>query len=103
MQMALCLSIVARAACRYVKAGGKAVSSASIALIFIFGSVFAFAFTLMQPIYPWEVLSNDIRTKGIGVFSAHRWLRWLRQYFCRSGGAQQGWCPSSSLSAVATA
>jgi hypothetical protein len=48
--------------------GGKAVSSASIAFIYIFGLFFAFAFTSMQSIYPGEVLSNDIRAKGISVF-----------------------------------
>ena len=68
MGMAVCLSIVAGTASGYVQTGGKAVSSASIAFIYIFGSVFALAFTSMQPIYPGEVLSNDMRAKGIGVF-----------------------------------
>ena len=66
--MAVCLSIVAGTASGYVQTHGKAVSSASIAFIYIFGSVFALAFTSMQPIYPGEVLSNDMRAKGIGVF-----------------------------------
>jgi MFS family permease len=68
MGMAVCLSIVAGTASGYVQTGGKAVSSASIAFIYVFGSVFALAFTSMQPIYPGEVLSNDMRAKGIGVF-----------------------------------
>jgi hypothetical protein len=46
----------------------KMCSSASIAFIYIFGCVFAIAFTSMQPIYPGEVLSNDMRAKGMGVF-----------------------------------
>src|ERR1035438_9287136 len=46
----------------------KACSSASIAFIYIFGCVFAISFTSMQPIYPGEVLSNDMRAKGMGVF-----------------------------------
>jgi hypothetical protein len=46
----------------------KDCSSASIAFIYIFGCVFAIAFTSMQPIYPGEVLSNDMRAKGMGVF-----------------------------------
>jgi hypothetical protein len=50
------------------KRGGKAVSSASVAFIYIFGLIFAFAFTSMQPIYPEEVLSNDMRAKGISAF-----------------------------------
>ena len=46
----------------------KSCSSASIAFIYIFGCVFAIAFTSMQPIYPGEVLSNDMRAKGMGVY-----------------------------------
>ena len=57
----------------------------------------------VQPIYPWEVLSSDMRARAVGVFPAHRRLRWLSQYFCRPGGAQQGWYPGSSLSALASA
>ena len=66
--MAVCLAIAAGTAADYVNTGSKAASSASIAFIYIFGSVFALAFTSMQPIYPGEVLSNDMRAKGMGVF-----------------------------------
>ena len=68
MGMAVCLAIAAGTAAGYVKTGSKASSSASIAFIYVFGSVFALAFTSMQPIYPGEVLSNDMRAKGMGVF-----------------------------------
>jgi hypothetical protein len=50
------------------KQGSKAVSSASIAFIYVFGPIFAFAFSSMQPTYPEKVLSNDMRAKGISVF-----------------------------------
>jgi hypothetical protein len=50
-----------------VNTGSAVSSSASIAFIYIFGSVFAFSFTSMQPIYPGEVLSNDMRAKGAFV------------------------------------
>ena len=66
--MAVCLAIVAGTAAGYVHTKSKESSSASIAFIYIFGSVFALAFTSMQPIYPGEVLSNDMRAKGMGVF-----------------------------------
>jgi MFS family permease len=66
--MAICLSITAGTAADYVHTGSQTASKASIAFIFVFGSVFAFAFTSMQPIYPGEVLSNDMRAKGMGVF-----------------------------------
>jgi len=66
--MIICLSITSATAAGYVHTGSLASSDASIAFIFIFGAVFAFAFTSMQPIYPGEVLSNDMRAKGMGVF-----------------------------------
>lgn len=62
--MAVCLAIAAGTAAGYVETKSHTASSASIAFIYIFGSVFAFAFTSMQPIYPGEVLSNDMRAKG---------------------------------------
>lgn len=67
--MAICLAIVAGTAAGYVHdPSNKAMSSASIAFIYIFGCVFAFAFTSMQPIYPGEVCDNIQRAKGMGVF-----------------------------------
>lgn len=66
--MSVCLAIAAGTAAGYEENGSKAASSASIAFIYVFGSVFALAFTSMQPIYPGEVLSNDMRAKGMGVF-----------------------------------
>jgi len=68
MGMAVSLAITAGTAAGYVKTGSKAVSAASISFIYVFGSVFAFAYTSMQPIYPGEVLSNEMRAKGMGVF-----------------------------------
>jgi len=66
--MIICLAITAGTAAGYVHTGSTASSSASIAFIYIFGAVFAFAFTSMQPIYPGEVMSNDMRAKGMGIF-----------------------------------
>lgn len=67
--MAACLAIVAGTAAGYVhNPSNKPMSSASIAFIYIFGCVFACAFTSMQPIYPGEVLSNDMRAKGMAIF-----------------------------------
>ena len=56
--MAVCLAIVAGTAAKYEQSGSTQASAASIAFIFIFGAVFAFSFTPMQPIYPAEVLSS---------------------------------------------
>lgn len=66
--MAVCLAIAAGTAAGFVQTGSQQASVASITFIYIFGSVFALAFTSMQPIYPGEVLSNDMRAKGMGVF-----------------------------------
>ncbi|KAG5293797.1 lactose permease [Histoplasma capsulatum G186AR] len=65
--MAVCLAIAAGTAAGYINTGSRSSSSASIAFIYLFGSVFAFAFTSMQPVYPGEVMSNDMRGKGMGV------------------------------------
>ena len=66
--MAVCLAIAAGTAAKFVQSGSQQASVASISFIYIFGSVFALGFTSMQPIYPGEVLSNDMRAKGMGVF-----------------------------------
>ncbi|KAL2862478.1 sugar porter family MFS transporter [Aspergillus lucknowensis] len=66
--MSVALAIVAGTAAAYEKTGSVPSSSASIAFIFIFGVVFAVAFTPMQPIYPAEVLANDMRANGMMVF-----------------------------------
>ncbi|KAF2501185.1 sugar transporter [Lophium mytilinum] len=66
--LVICLSIMAGTSSSFVNTKNQTSASASIAFIFIFGVIFAFAFTSMQPIYPAEVMSNDMRAKGMGVF-----------------------------------
>ena len=66
--MVVCLTITAGTAAGYVNTGSQSSSAASIAFIYIFGVVFAFAYTSMQPIYPAEVMSNDMRAKGMWLF-----------------------------------
>ncbi|RGP80680.1 lactose permease [Fusarium longipes] len=68
LAMSIALAIVAATAAEYERSGSKPSSSASIAFIFIFGVVFAVGFTPMQPIYPAEVLANDMRANGMMVF-----------------------------------
>jgi MFS family permease len=68
--MAICLAIVAGTAAAYEhNHEAFAASRASIAFIFIFGVVFAFSFTPMQPIYPAEVLSSKLE-RGINDLSS---------------------------------
>ena len=66
--MAVCLAITAGTAAEYVQTGTWVSSIVSILFIYIFGAVFALGMTSMQPIYPGEVLSNDMRAKGMGVY-----------------------------------
>lgn len=66
--MIICLAITAGTAAGYVNTGSKSSSDASIAFIYVFGVVFAFAYTSMQPIYPAEVMSTEMRAKGMWLF-----------------------------------
>ncbi|KAF2870057.1 lactose permease [Massariosphaeria phaeospora] len=66
--MVVALAITAGTAAGYVHTGSKTSSSASIGFIFVFGAIFAFAYTSMQPIYPAEVMANDMRAKGMGTY-----------------------------------
>ena len=66
--LVVALALAAGTAAGYEATASRAASSASIAFIFVFGAVFAFAFTSMQPIYPAEVMSNDMRAKGMGTY-----------------------------------
>lgn len=66
--MIVALSITAGTAAGYVNTGSEISSRASIAFIYIFGAIFAFGYTSMQPIYPLEVMSNDMRAKGTGTY-----------------------------------
>lgn len=63
--MSVCLAIVAATTAEYQKNSSKALSSASISFIFIFGVVFAIGFTSMQPVYIGEVSSNKLRAKSM--------------------------------------
>jgi MFS family permease len=66
--MVICLSITSGTAADFVHTDSRASSSASIAFIFVFGAVFSFAYTSMQPIYPSEIISNDARAKGVMTY-----------------------------------
>ncbi|CZR55595.1 related to transporter (major facilitator superfamily) [Phialocephala subalpina] len=66
--MVVCLAITAGTAAGYVNTGSILSSRASIAFIYIFGVVFAFSWTSMQPLYPIEVMSAEMRAKGVFIF-----------------------------------
>lgn len=73
--MVVCLAIVAGGAAGYVQEGSIPASRASIAFIYVFGVVFAWAFTSMQPVYPAEVMTNDMRAKGAPILYTVRLCR----------------------------
>ncbi|KIX03024.1 uncharacterized protein Z518_06574 [Rhinocladiella mackenziei CBS 650.93] len=66
--MIVALAVTAGTAAEFVHTGSTTASSASIAFIYIFGAVFSFAYTSMQPIYPSEIMSNDARAKGVMTY-----------------------------------
>ncbi|ORY22178.1 general substrate transporter [Naematelia encephala] len=66
--MSIALAVVSATTAIFERNGSTGASSASIAFIYIFGVSFAIAFTPMQPIYPAEVLSNDMRANGMMMF-----------------------------------
>lgn len=66
--MIICFAVITGTTASYINDGNREGSIVSIAFVYIFGMVFAFAYTSMQPIYPAEVLSNDMRAKGMAVF-----------------------------------
>lgn len=49
----------------YANTGSAASAKATVALIFIFGMVFSVGFTPLQALYPVEVLSFEMRAKGM--------------------------------------
>ncbi|KAJ1337303.1 Lactose permease [Microdochium nivale] len=68
MGMTICLALVAACSAGWTNYQNKGASTASIVFIFLFGAVFSFGFTPMQPIYPAEVVSNKMRAKAMGTF-----------------------------------
>ncbi|KZO92358.1 general substrate transporter [Calocera viscosa TUFC12733] len=63
--MIISLSIVAGTAADFLNTGSQSASKACIAFAYGLGCSYAWAFTSMHPIYPGEVMSNDMRAKGM--------------------------------------
>lgn len=61
---ALALTGLAICTARYEVNGSDGASKGTLVFIYLFGVIFSFAFTPMQPIYPSEVASNLIRSKA---------------------------------------
>ncbi|KAJ7733328.1 general substrate transporter [Mycena metata] len=67
--LACLLAMVAALSSKYGVKGNKdqAGANASIAFIFLFGIVYAFTYTPLQALYCAEVMSQDMRAKGMAV------------------------------------
>lgn len=63
--MSICLAIVSASVARYQQTQTKSWANTCIAFIYIFGAIFAVAFTSMQAVYPGEVASNRLRAKAM--------------------------------------
>ncbi|QPG74630.1 high-affinity glucose transporter [Brettanomyces nanus] len=66
---ALALTGLAVCTARYEATQSDGASKGTLVFIYLFGVIFSFAFTPMQPIYPGEVSSNLIRGKAQFVLS----------------------------------
>ncbi|KAJ7075750.1 general substrate transporter [Mycena belliarum] len=67
--IACMLAMVAALSSKYGVKGNKNIAgaNASIAFIFLFGIVYAFTYTPLQALYCAEVMSQDMRAKGMAV------------------------------------
>lgn len=65
--MSICMAVVAGTTAGFEQTSNHAFSSATIAFIFIFGIIYALAFTSMMPIYPGEVASTKIRARSMFI------------------------------------
>jgi len=61
----ICFIFIAASTATFEKTKEKSMSILSILFIYIFGVVFAFAYTSMQPVYVPEVLTTQMRAKGM--------------------------------------
>lgn len=66
--MVVSLTMVTIATSAYLRTPDASATVVSIVGIFLFGAIFATGFTAMQPIYPGEVMTNDMRAKGMALF-----------------------------------
>lgn len=66
---ALALTGLAICTARFQANGADAAAKGTLVFIFLFGVIFSFSFTPMQPIYPSEVASNVLRSRSMIVLN----------------------------------
>ncbi|EWC48009.1 hypothetical protein DRE_02588 [Drechslerella stenobrocha 248] len=65
--MATSMGLLALSIGMYYRTGEQIYSVLSLLAIYTFGVIFATGYTSMQPVYPAEVMTNDMRARGIAV------------------------------------
>lgn len=70
------------------KTGSKASSVATVAMIYIFQAVYSFGWTPLQALYPVEVLSFEMRAKGMAFSSL--FVNFGKSSFVSSSGDGSG-------------
>ncbi|KAL0570367.1 hypothetical protein V5O48_011598 [Marasmius crinis-equi] len=92
--LAVLLAIVAALSANYGKAGNtnKNGANASITFIFLFGIAYSFTYTPLQALYCAEVMSQDMRAKGMAVHILISNCAGFINTFANSVGLQKlGW------------
>ncbi|QPG76554.1 hypothetical protein FOA43_003944 [Brettanomyces nanus] len=65
----LCFAVIAGTMAAYMNNNNLQAGRAGIAFIYIFNNVFfSFGYTPLQPLYPAEVLSSEMRARGMALF-----------------------------------
>lgn len=65
--LATCMGLLALSMGMYYRTGEFLYSTFSLLTIYTFGIIFATGYTSMQPVYPAEVMTNDMRARGMAV------------------------------------
>ncbi|KAF3082950.1 hypothetical protein TWF569_001675 [Orbilia oligospora] len=65
--LATCMGLLALSMGMYYRTGEFLYSTFSLLTIYTFGVIFATGYTSMQPVYPAEVMTNDMRARGMAV------------------------------------
>ncbi|KAK6526618.1 hypothetical protein TWF694_005200 [Orbilia ellipsospora] len=65
--LAICMGLLALSMGMYFRTLETKYSLLSLAAIYMFGIIFATGYTSMQPVYPAEVMTNDMRARGMAV------------------------------------
>ncbi|EPS37058.1 hypothetical protein H072_9328 [Dactylellina haptotyla CBS 200.50] len=65
--LAVCMGMLALSMGMYYRTGESRYSLLSLLAIYTFGIIFATGYTSMQPVYPAEVMTNDMRARGMAV------------------------------------